>query len=82
MSKQPDGWVFLNEKNKEIGYAKPSDYFSCEDALHDFGRSSAVHFQIMFRRDGELHSCSDETVNADFYTEAECEERVPSSLYQ
>lgn len=78
---QPDGWVFVDENNKEIGFARPSEYESSEEALRDFERTCADHFCIMFRRNGTLHACSAETIPEDFYTEAEVEGEEPSSLY-
>ena len=65
-NQEPDGWVFVDDNNEEIYFAEPSEYRNSEHALHDFSRSADEHFGIMFRRNGELHPCSDDTTPEDF----------------
>lgn len=57
--KKPRGWVFTKEgTQKEIGFAEPSECVDFQDAVRQFNKESAAHFDVYFRDSkGVLRPC-------------------------
>ena len=64
---QPDGWVFVDENDEEIGFAEPHDFANADHAVQKFGNEYGDgDFGVCFRKNGVLHSCDPESTPQDY----------------